>query len=408
MRKIAADFAQYAYQVVRHFRGRITYWQVWNEPDLVTFWHPTPNPDDYALLLDSASRAIKRANPAAKVVLAGLSGMDFPFLREVMVRTSAFDIIAIHPYRVLPETSLLEAARSLESFGKPVWFSEIGWPAGPGCAGCTGEPGQAQFLVRFYVLAAAAGVQRVFWYDLRDDAHHPQSPEAHYGLMRQDLSGKPAFAAYVYMAHILGHGRYVGADSLGTDDVYALRFATQAGPVAVLWNAGTDYRVGYVRWPSPNASVLSLDGVHQGTSESISGYASWSLPPESGPVYLVQRPSLAPVRAPGALLPLSPGGKTRVTHAGRSRVDRGAWAVNPIRTPPTGNPPVKPRQGRVRVRRTPTSTETLTLIPTSSPTVVPATATPTQTPTATSTATPTATVTVTTVATAFAVPGPSP
>ena len=43
---VSADFARYAYAVVRHFRGRIQYWQVWNEPDLTRFWRPWPNTDD--------------------------------------------------------------------------------------------------------------------------------------------------------------------------------------------------------------------------------------------------------------------------------------------------------------------------------------------------------------------------
>jgi len=72
MRRLSADFAHYAYAVAHHYRGQIDFWQVWNEPNLKVFWHPAPNPGDYAQLVNAAYPAIKRGNPRARVVLAGM------------------------------------------------------------------------------------------------------------------------------------------------------------------------------------------------------------------------------------------------------------------------------------------------------------------------------------------------
>ena len=42
-----------------------------SEPDLHLFWRPYPNASDYAIVLNQAYAAIKRANPKAQVVLGG-------------------------------------------------------------------------------------------------------------------------------------------------------------------------------------------------------------------------------------------------------------------------------------------------------------------------------------------------
>jgi Glycosyl hydrolase catalytic core len=407
MLKLAADFARYAYRMVRHFRGRITYWQVWNEPDLAAFWHPTPRPDDYALLLDTAARAIKRANSRARVVLAGLSGIDFPFLRAVMARTRRFDVISVHPYRVLPETRLLAAVRALERLGKPVWFSEIGWPAGQGCTACTNESSQAHYLVRFYALSAAAGVRRVFWYDLRDDEHLPPSPEGHYGLMNQDLSGKPAFAAFSYLTHLMRQASYIASDSLGGGGAFALRFSTNAGPVAVVWNAGKEYLTVHVRWAAPSAEVLDINGARQGTAGTREGFASWSLPPGSGPFYLVQRATSAPMTAPGALLRIPHPEGVRRVQPRRTSINRGASVAAGARSSAGSRSTARPREKKLRARSQPTVTPRVPTpwMASPSPPTVTSTPLPTVRLTPTSTPVPTAAARPSAIATAFPIPG---
>ena len=157
IRRLASDFARYAYDVVRHFRGRIRYWEIWNEPNVDTFWHPSPDADDYALLLNAAGSAVKRADRRSQVVLAGTSGIDLRFIRSVAARTHRFDVVAVHPYRGLPEPSFLKQVKALRRLHKPIWFSEIGWPAGDGCASCYGEVEQARYLVRFYAARGGGG-----------------------------------------------------------------------------------------------------------------------------------------------------------------------------------------------------------------------------------------------------------
>ena len=49
-------------------------WQIWNEPNAEQYWPPKPEPAEYAALVAGASEEIRRSDPEAEIVLAGLFG----------------------------------------------------------------------------------------------------------------------------------------------------------------------------------------------------------------------------------------------------------------------------------------------------------------------------------------------
>ena len=53
-------------------------WQIWNEPNLRSYWCPGPDPSAYAELFVQAAQAIKQADPAARVTTSGLVLIDEP------------------------------------------------------------------------------------------------------------------------------------------------------------------------------------------------------------------------------------------------------------------------------------------------------------------------------------------
>ena len=57
------------------------------------------------------------------------------------------------------------------------------------------EEYQAAYLVRSALLAAASGVEAFFCYSLRSREYAPSAREAHFGILRKDLSPKPAYEA---------------------------------------------------------------------------------------------------------------------------------------------------------------------------------------------------------------------
>jgi polysaccharide biosynthesis protein PslG len=111
-------------------------YEIWNEPDTQQFWPPNPNAEEFAALLREAVRAVRRADPAAKVVSGGVSRFDLEFLRKTIDPDLAADLsaIGVHPYpkgrpeRIGPELSDLgEWAR--RSFGErlEIWDTEWGY-----------------------------------------------------------------------------------------------------------------------------------------------------------------------------------------------------------------------------------------------------------------------------------------
>jgi polysaccharide biosynthesis protein PslG len=220
-----AEYARYAEATVRHFRGRIGHWEIWNEPNISGFWRPKPNAASYTALLKAAYPRIKAANPDA-VVLAGATSPapndgtqidEVTFLQQVYAAGGGgnFDAWSHHPYthpappgNVHPDCAWYQIYGSrpnirdvMSSHGdgaKRVWGTEYGPPTA-GTPGSVSETTQAQWVTQAYRLWNSydwAGP--LFWYADRDQLAPGASGDAwnYYGLLRHDFSPKPGWSAY--------------------------------------------------------------------------------------------------------------------------------------------------------------------------------------------------------------------
>jgi hypothetical protein len=192
-------------------------WQLWNEPNSVLFWKPRPSTDQYLELLRSFDSALERADPAARVVLAGL----FPtprggipsdrFLRELhdAGADGLYDAIAIHPYATTPARALdaiegkRELLNSLGERSKPIWVTEIGWASGGTPSPLTvGPERQAEYLTETFRAAEAAReelqIEGVLWYSLTDLPG--RAWPSHSGLLAREGDEKPAWDALAELA----------------------------------------------------------------------------------------------------------------------------------------------------------------------------------------------------------------
>src|SRR4051794_24166419 len=52
----------------------VTAYEIWNEPDMASFWRPAPDPARYADMYLAARAAIHEVDPQARVVVGGLAG----------------------------------------------------------------------------------------------------------------------------------------------------------------------------------------------------------------------------------------------------------------------------------------------------------------------------------------------
>lgn len=241
----------YVYQVVAHFKADVHVWEIWNEPDLSWFWIGTPA--QYADLLETGYLAAKAADPTATVLFGGLAYWGNPaFSTQVLNALAAkpgsaahngyFDALSLHlyysvytPYDV---SRSLRQATSDRVGPHPLWITELGVPiwnehlSAPYAYSATAEEAAAHVL-EAYAEARAAGVEKVFYFRLHDDAANMGE---RFGLTRDDASIRPAYVAYQVAARYLRQENQI-TGPFGSSAVRITFWGTPRGRVDVLWNA---------------------------------------------------------------------------------------------------------------------------------------------------------------------------
>jgi hypothetical protein len=111
-------------------------WQVWNEPQL--HWQFQPHagwPQRYGRMLRAAGRAIKRADPGAQVILAGLANRAWEAIARLYRHgriAGHFDVAALHMYsrRAGDFVEILRRFRGAIDAkgdrGRRIWVTEVG------------------------------------------------------------------------------------------------------------------------------------------------------------------------------------------------------------------------------------------------------------------------------------------
>jgi xylan 1,4-beta-xylosidase len=130
-----ADFSQWAaicLHIIKHyndgwaggFHYNITYWEIWNEPDLEVFWNGTPQ--QFFELYNVTARTIKDYNPALKVGGPALALVnDYNFLEDFLSycrnHSVPLDFVSWHvysknPYDVYRKAEAVENAMKTYGF----------------------------------------------------------------------------------------------------------------------------------------------------------------------------------------------------------------------------------------------------------------------------------------------------
>jgi hypothetical protein len=212
-------------------------WQIWNEPNHAGVWSEQPYARSYVRTLRAAAAGVRRADPGATVVLAGLVNRSWLALRQ-LYRAGAhghFDAVAIHPYTLKPKNvvRLAELARRemrRRGDGKlPIWITELSWPAAR-TASARGKvrrrfgfevtpAGQAARLGKALALLSAARkrlrIARVTWYTWMSAEQGPTSFDWS-GLRRMRdgrVSSAGALRVFRRSARRLEGCRKAGADA---------------------------------------------------------------------------------------------------------------------------------------------------------------------------------------------------
>lgn len=204
--EFAVAYADIVRKIVERYRGRIHEWEIWNEPN-IHFWRGEK--EDYPKFVNVVGKAIRDADPSAKIVAASTCGIDFPFMDMCRDQGMVFDTLSIHPYRGNPvERTLLRelAAATNRTAGAKLYVTEFGWPTGTG-EDIYSEREQAAYHARCAMVCAGSGMVHSFYgYNLIDDGFDVSDRENNFGLVRRDFTPKPAYLAMAKVCRTFADG----------------------------------------------------------------------------------------------------------------------------------------------------------------------------------------------------------
>lgn len=147
-------YGDFVAKVAERYAGKISAYEIWNEPNAVTFYTPAPDPAGYTDLLKAAYPRIKAVDPSVTVI-GGVLGavVDFGnvtinpvrFLEEMYDAGAKnfFDAVSFHPYHYSlkfsegvplansPVNQLIAMRQVMVANGdsdKKIWGTEYGQP----------------------------------------------------------------------------------------------------------------------------------------------------------------------------------------------------------------------------------------------------------------------------------------
>ncbi|MHB1163612.1 MAG: cellulase family glycosylhydrolase [Candidatus Nanopelagicales bacterium] len=188
-----SDWAEFVTAVAQRYRGRITSYEIWNEPNNVTFWSGTRA--QWSRLVDVAAQRIRAADPSATIVASGfrmtgrrdVAGIG-PWLDALGAAGVDIDAVSFHWYpqagsdtAVLADVVRATRARA-RAAGLPgdVWVTEANVRRGQGLPAA----GQRRAVAALSDAARAGGAARLTWYAWTDLGPpdvmliHPGTPAA--------------------------------------------------------------------------------------------------------------------------------------------------------------------------------------------------------------------------------------
>ena len=261
-----AAFVRYAEFMVRHYKGKVRYWELWNE------WNEGMGDkkneagraaEEYAKLLKEVYPAVKAIDPNIVLLGGAVEGAGSTRWIEDLFDAGAgkyMDGLSVHPYVFhagkvgTPErlygwlTRLVERLNDKPGGANmPLYITEIGWPNE-----IRGDKGISREVTRDYIarvllsVRSVPQVKGVWWYTLQD---YDRGFVGSFGLLEKNGDPKPAYEALKDVAPLIRKATTV--ERLRADkDAWVLKLS------------GPDLKPTYAIWnPSdkPHQVVLRLD-----------------------------------------------------------------------------------------------------------------------------------------------------
>jgi polysaccharide biosynthesis protein PslG len=247
-------YARYAEFVVRHFKNRVFTYEIWNE------WNggvgkTTPGTaETYVRLLKVVYPRLKSIDPNLTIIAGAVSGggVRGPWLRQMLDAGAlkSADALSFHQYifsstgRGRTPEALIDNINRVEDIVRgyndghdfPLYLTETGWPTLTGPSG-TSLNESGNFLAQTILLSRTLPFLRgVWWYDFQDDGPIAERSEDNFGIVRTDLTPKPAYVALSAVTRWINGAEFLSRIKTSDPFVDGVRFRTQDGQQAMaIW-----------------------------------------------------------------------------------------------------------------------------------------------------------------------------
>jgi hypothetical protein len=238
------DYGDFVATVVNRYKGKIKFYQLWNEPNIYPEWGNQPvNAADYVRLLKIGYTRAKQADPNVVIISAGLAQTteqgpknvsDLTFLQQMYDAGARnyFDILAVQDYGLFTGPGDRRVDPQRTNFSRPIlirqimvkngdadkaiWAMEVGWNAVPlgmdAPFGRVTEQQQARYAVQAYERAQnewpwMGGMMYWFWKRAYDTER--SQPMYYFRMLNPDFTPRPVYAAmkdYIAQARMVTPG----------------------------------------------------------------------------------------------------------------------------------------------------------------------------------------------------------
>ncbi len=96
----------YVVVITERYRGRVTWYEVWNEPDGDWCWKHGPNGTEYGEFVKATAAAVKTGDPDAKIIGGSTCLRDLVWLNDVLRSGAAADMDALTYHAYSPNESV--------------------------------------------------------------------------------------------------------------------------------------------------------------------------------------------------------------------------------------------------------------------------------------------------------------
>ncbi len=306
-------FLNYVDWVSRTYKGRIDYYQLWNEPDTKGFNYYRTGAKKYAELLKKVYEVIKANDPDAKVVGVAASRNGYSFANLVLYYGGGdyMDAISFHPYQASGKfsgesliTTINNYKNSLKAYGHedmPILITEMGIAAYPEGGTWPNEYVAAAQTIQMWTIAQAEpAVEAVYEFHFQNNYpgilwDNAESEQQRWGLINHEnelvpYSARPGAIAAAAYNKLIGNAELVDRYSTDADSsghktyIYRFRREKDGKDVLIYWTEYGNQTIN-IDLGAEAAEGYDMNSNATGTKKSKSGV--FTLATSYKPSYIV-------------------------------------------------------------------------------------------------------------------------